>query len=409
MAPTNMPHHTKRFSRWGVMAAALISVLFPSSTSGIIHPQSVLWMCAATILMLAMTMRTHMRIQRWQGVNALGALVILALFLVFTMLSPFPYIAWGGLLPYLLLLTVLLTDVKRVNYGYGLIVTLFIINVILLILGFGTVLGNDLILNIMASYYQAYDPELYESMIVWSSKPVTVFASHSTAAFAYFALLCLNLRVANSALWVPMVRKLYLIAGIGYLCMIPFLMSNTALFLFLAAIPVTGSYFLHEMPPHYRKLSLIMLVCILFGITLLVIENLDVVEMISTVLSTEGSGFLSRYTSGGRLQGSYDFLINNYFQPIGLTYSSVISLGDNFITEYILKISIIGYGLILFMLFVWLRRNVFDQRSRIIFLLFFLLADLGYPLLPYPRAIGFLPLFVMIWNSTQPSRRVSHV
>jgi hypothetical protein len=280
----------------------------------------------------------------------------------------------------------------------------------LLFLGFGTIFHNDFVYDINQTYYKAYSEGLFESMIIWSFKPVTVFSTHSTSALVYFALLCLNLRVAGSPLLMPIFKKLFLISGIGYLCLIPFLMSNTSLLVFLAAIPVTGSYLLHEVSPHYRKLFALVFILMLIGISLLVIDNLDIVEKVSNVLSSDGSGFLGRYTAGSsRLQGTYDYLIANYFQPIGLTYSDSIALGDTFIAEYILKISILGYGLILFMFFEWLRWNVLDQRSRIKIFFFFLLADVGYPLLPYYRVIGFLPLFVIIWNNARPSGRVKHV
>jgi hypothetical protein len=397
---------TKIYAACAVTMAALISLFLPSSIDGVIYPQSTLWACFACIIILSGTLG----LKKWQLTNSSNALFIIILFLIFTIFSPFSYIAWGGLAPYLLLLTILQSDIKHIGHGKELIVILVIVNVILLFFGYGAIFNNEYIFHISENYYQAYSEGLFESMNIWSSKPVTVFATHSISAFVYFAFLCLNLRVAGSPLLPPMAKRLFFISGIGYLCLIPFLMSSTSIVVFLVAIPITSAFLFRNTSRRYKKIFIFTYTTFLAILLYLIAIEFDILAIISDTLSSQGGGFLGRYTAGnseggGRMQGTYDFLMKNYFQPIGFTFSDSIALGDTFIAEYILKISIIGYGLIYLMLFKWLQWNVLDKKSRVMIFLFFLISDIGYPLLPYYRVIGFLPFFIVLWNSVSLNAR----
>jgi hypothetical protein len=127
------------------------------------------------------------------------------------------------------------------------------------------------------------------------------------------------------------------------------------------------------------------------------VVNLYVFDILKLIIGDSvDNGILSRYASGGRLQNSYDYLINNNFIPIGFSYSPDISFGDNFIAEYIIKISIVGYIIIMYLLWTWLRRNL-TWRSAVLFFSFFLVTDLAYPLLVYSRVAAVLPFFVLLW------------
>jgi hypothetical protein len=398
------------FSACAVLMVALISFFVPSSYDGNIYPQSTIWACIGCIIIISV----RLGLRKWQLKNSICALLIILLFLIFTLFSPLSYIAWGGLVPYLLLLTVLLTDIKTIEYKEELTVALLIVNGLLLLFGYGAIFNIDYVFYISQTYYQAYSEGLFESMNVWSSKPVTVFATHSISAIVYFALFCLNIRIAGSPILKPIAKSLFLLSSFGYLFMIPFLISNTSLVMFLAAILIMGMHLFHKTSPRYRALLIAAYIAIFAIAIYFFLIELEFLSVVGEILSYQGGGFLGRYTAGnsdegGRLQGTYDFLLNNYFQPIGLTYSDSIALGDTFIAEYILKISIFGYGLLYLMLYKWLQWNVEGKRSRSAFLLFFIISDIAYPLLPYYRVIGFLPLFVILWNSTRSVNRFSHV
>jgi preprotein translocase subunit Sec61beta len=392
-----------RYRSMLIVAAGLISIFSPSSLGGVIEPKLMLLLCAFASVVLMLTFERG----RWIVPNAIAGLAVLALFALFTATSPLPDLAVGGLLPYVLLLTVLLVDVRHVDHTVWATRALLVVNAFVLFLGFGTVAGNELALHLIESYYKEFGEELFESMILWYSKPVSVFASHSIAALAYFALLCLNLRVAKSKEGVASTRALYRVSAFGYLVLIPLLTSNTAFALFVPALGLFVSHFLSSLKPVHRAcaLAVILLVAMIGAATAIGSDDLQAVSTsLVAIVSNEGGGFLGRYSYGTRLQGTYDYLAAHNFLPIGITYSTSVALGDNLIAEYILKISVVGYALILIMLWVWLRHNLPDRSSRILFFLFFLIADLGYPLLTYHRVAGFLPLFALLWSMSADSR-----
>lgn len=388
-----------------IVAAGLISIFFPSSLGGVIEPKLMLLLCAFASAALVLTFVRG----RWIVPNAIAGLAVLALFALFTATSPLPDLAAGGLLPYLLLLTVLLVDVRHVDHTSWATRALLIVNAFVLFLGFGTVAGNELALHVIESYYKEFGEELFESMIIWYSKPVSVFASHSIAALAYFSLLCLNLRIARSEEGVASARALYRVSALGYLVLIPLLTSNTAFALFVPALGLFISHFLSSLKTIHRAgaLAAILLAAMIGAAAAIDSDELQALgASLVAIVSNEGGGFLGRYSYGTRLQGTYDYLVAHNFLPIGITYSTSVALGDNLIAEYILKISVVGYALILIMLWVWLRHNLPDRRSRIMFFLFFLTADLGYPLLTYHRVAGFLPLFALLWVGVRPTATI---
>ena len=127
-------------------------------------------------------------------------------------------------------------------------------------------------------------------------------------------------------------------------------------------------------------------------------------EIVVGTLALSESGFLGRYTGGGRLQSTYEYLIENPFRPIGLTYDPRVSLGDNFIAEYIIRGSVPLYMAVLIASALFWRRNLGSRGAAAGFFLFFLACDIGYPLLPYYRTAGAIILFVIVWNYCSTSR-----
>ncbi len=393
--PSNGPLPRSSFA---VAAAAVVGTLLPTSIAGDIAPRLTIVLCALCIALVAITYTRG----RWLVHNVPLALLVLALFALFTATSPLPELAPGGLAPYALALAVMLVDTRGMVAGRAAHAGLMVINVVVLGLGVGTVLGVDALLGIVETYYKAFYDELFDSMIVWSAKPVAVYASHSIAAFAYFALLCLNLKLSR-AVSSSAYRAACLLSAAGYLVLIPLLVSNTALALALPAFVIFGWRVLDRLSPWPRAI-LIAFVGVLgfrWGLEWTGFELDELIALINAVTSEPGGGLLGRYTAGGRLQPTYDYLLAYAFLPIGLTYAPWIALGDNFIAEYVLRLSPLGYLLILYILWAWTRRNVVRNSHCVGFIVFFLLADVGYPLLTYPRVAALMPLYALLWRSAE--------
>jgi hypothetical protein len=381
-----------------VILAALLGILLPSSLGGQLQPRLGLGLCAVAVLLFINTMRAG----RWLGANGWLALAVLALFAIATATSPLPELALGGLAPYLLFLTALMVDTRGMTAHRAAVAALLVCNVVVLMLGLGTVLDLSFLQGVTESLYKDFDEELYISMIIWSAKPVSVFASHSISAFCYFALCLLNFRLSRwqQLSWAS--RLAFRVCCFAFLALLPLLVSNTALALFAPAVLWLGWQLLDRWQPWLRVVGLAAMT-LMVGVSTLAWLGMsagDVMALVSVVTSEEGSGLLGRYVPGGRLQPTYNYLMLYPFRPVGLTMSPNLALGDSFITEYVTRISVLGYAMVLLMLWRWLKHNLDEPTHRIAFFTFFLLADVGYPLLPYPRVAAALPLFVLLWRAS---------
>jgi len=375
-----------------IIASALMGFYWPTSIEGKVSVVLSLGSAVVPALFLLLSIKLN----KWQWARMPYLWLLFLIILIFTLISPFNYVAWGGAAPYILASLVLLTDfrcVREIEYfrvDKILVGVIFSVNIFILAIGFGIVVGDLSAIELIQKYYQSIGEELFEQMVVWYSKPVTIFGSHSTAAFAYFSLFALNLKMALSVKLNRVWRLFFLISAIGFLSLNLFLLSNTSVMMTVGMGVVFVLNVNKIMPAGVR----VMFIALLAFVATMFIVDMNIVQLF--VGDSKDNGFLARYNFGGRLQGTYNYLFQNYFIPIGISYTSEISLGDNFIAEYIVKTSIIGYSIILYLLWTWLRRHL-DFHSTIMFFGFFLLADFAYPLLVYSRFAAALPFYVLLW------------
>jgi hypothetical protein len=361
--------------------------------SGTVYP----WLAMSGSIASTLFLILSLNFNRWQQNRVPYLFIIIFLLLIFTITSPFTYVAWGGAPAYLLLSILFLTDFRELKnlrllkFDCFLLLTIFVINCAILVVGFGIVMNKSFAIQLIGVYYQAINNELYEQMIIWYAKPVTIFGSHSTAALAYFSLFILNFKISSSTHLSFFWRLTYLMFSLLFATLNFYLLSNTALVMSIFMLVIIVARCIAYFSIRLNIVFFILFFVVAFGI----FSELDFLGVI--LVENSGNGFLSRYTSGGRLQSTYNYLIDNYFLPIGLTYSNGLALGDNFIAEYVLKISIFGYLLLLYYMWGWLRRHL-DFSVSMGFLSFFMLADLAYPLLVYYRIAAALPFYVLVWS-----------
>lgn len=325
--------------------------------------------------------------------RGLLSLLILVLMVIFTFASPFSSVAWGGFIPYVFILAILLTSFKADADEYDqsfdllLIGILVLINIFIFVIGFGTVLNFQQVIDLQSSFYQSIGDELFEHMVIWYSKPVTVFGSHSTAAFMYLIFFVVNLKLIQV---IGVNKKLKILIAffcVQYFALNLFLISNSS---YVVAILMMAAVLFSARSSVRIGLSLLILIlAFMLGVN-------ETVQIDFEIVRSDGNGLYARYSQGGRLQGTYNYLMESYFRPIGFTYDSSINLGDNFIAEYIVKISIVGYILLLFLLWSWLRLHL-SLKDSIVVLMFILMTDLAYPMLVYDRFAKLLPFFVLLW------------
>lgn len=375
------------------MASALFGFYFPTSIAGVIStPLSLGAFIGPALILLCL-----IKPSKWQWRRVPYLLFFFAFLLIFTIVSPFNYVSWGGLAPYILISVVFLVDFKSEAWGGGLFVDRLLlwivvsVNIFIFVLGFGILVEDAYLLEFLGNNYQAISNSLFEQMVFWGLKPVTIFGSHSTAAFAYFSLFILSLKIIFVIGLSKVYKLFFLLSSFGFFVLNYLLFSNASVFVSILML-MTVIVVLNRIIHGPEKIIFYFLVIVGFLIS---VYYFDLSQLIFG--DSRDNGILARYGSGGRLQGTYDYLLDNYFMPIGLSYSLDIALGDNFIAEYIIKSSVVGYILLLLLLWTWLRRHLI-YRTAIMFFLFFLITDFAYPLLVYSRVAATLPFFVLVWS-----------
>lgn len=385
-------------SVWLLVISGYIAFFFPSSINGQIEP-SLQYIQASIIAILIFS---YSIANRFIKSNLALTCVFLILAMLFTLLSPFDYIAAGGLAPYLLMIAALTLKINETNVGPKVvIVNIALINGLILSIGFGIVVGNDFLIGLVERFYKAYDDNLFESMIIWYSKPVTVFATHSVAAIAYFCLFYLSHIISSSNQTPKFMRVYFNINKLLYILLLLLLTSSASLILFVLSIVIIIS---SAMVGCSGLINYLFGLVAIFVVGLLIYSfseafGVSLVDLTSQIFSYDAGGFLGRYAIGGRLQPTYDYILTNPFRPIGFTYGNDLSLGDNFIAEYIVKFSLVGYLVILAMLYLWVRQNF--RKVALIAMTFIIATDLAYPLLTTVRLVGFMPLFFVAWLRTK--------
>lgn len=328
--------------------------------------------------------------------------LLIGFLLIFTMLSPLNGYALGAVIPYLGIVCLLSTDFRRWRVGPTAIRIFALAAACLLILGWGTVLGYEGIIDFQSAHYQQFNDEIFEQMVGWYAKPVTVYATHSLSAFAYFALSVTFFRMAHFERRFR-IRALWLSYGLGFALLIPYLMSNSAIALTLLLIGA-GLFYLFKARRWIVLAALILAalsVAVVYADAIIGIANS--LFRLQDILSSHDNGFAGRYSSGSRLEPTYTYLIENAGWPIGLSFDPRIAFGDNFIGEYVLRLTPVGYLGVLFMLYKFLRTNLPGKLLPRLFFAFFLIGDVSFPLLTSLRFMFMIPAVVLIWRNTAPA------
>ncbi|MET3130529.1 hypothetical protein AAKU55_000786 [Oxalobacteraceae bacterium GrIS 1.11] len=399
MAPPFLqsPPAKTSFSALLVLLIGMAAFYAPASING--EPQPTLLPLYSTILSLILL--TCLALGRTLWNNVLMAGTLLAMLGIFTLLSPMENFAFGAIFPYVSICCVLSRDLR------GLALerpkqALLLLCLPILILGWSTIIGIEAVVALQEKWYQ-FNTELFERMISWFAKPVTVFGTHSVAAFAYFALCLLFLRMATLATSKTNRGFAYTLF-FGFAFLMPWLLSVSSFLLFSLLLCI---FMLRVVKALDWRLNVMLGLLLLFYAIYLAssgfFQENEMMKSAWDALNDKGNGFSGRVGSESRLEPTYTYLWRNYFQPLGISYDGIVEFGDNFIAEYVMRTSIFGYALIMAMLFNFLRTNLGSMRECLFFFIFFLCADIGYPLLSAYRILFVLPLYVVLWNSVRPA------
>jgi hypothetical protein len=367
----------------------LIGLYFPTSFRETISTGLYL-ACAATmsLILLLLLLRRRGILRGFSIVNAAAINVILVVCTLFSPLTEFAYGGWVPIFLFSVLFCLALGDIGLTTATRRLFDIANIVNIICAALLLLRVPG--LTQFFLDNYAFAYD-NLLPYMLA-EGKPVLTFGSHSLAGFFFYLLFYLTFQT-----FVVTHSKLNLVFAVGYLALLTFLYSFTALvFAVVASAQLVGHF-------QWRK-SLVagLLATALLAVAAVVVPRLDAVDNLKEdlieVMNREDNGLLGRYSSYGGLSANLAYIAEHPFQPIGMGYSSQLWYADSGPVGYLLKGSFpllcaVYTGALLFFY-----QNLKSRRRAIFLFVVFLGFEVGYSNLEYIRTQCFLPFMVVYLN-----------
>ena len=380
-------------SEGAVYALVATSLFFPTSWDGQIYQGLVVACFGAQIAFLCV-------IALRRGIDVLGLSLLaatLGLLFAFTLFSRREEYALGAALQYgapLLLFASRIPPGMAMHRGAARFVAFFgAVNFILLIYGFAIASDVHSANLLTRSIYSAFYDQLYEHMVAWFHKPVTVFATHSIAAFAAFVLF-----LANLFLYRGRGDAVFLLFGLSQLVILVLLKSVSAigfLGLSLVVLAVLQRGLL-------RALGFTLIVCA-FAVAFWYRQLL--IDAWTILASTEG-GFIGRYSEGAPLGRTIHYILQHPLAPIGLEFNRDVFYGDSGIIEYLVRGSVPLLLIMYASLWLFLRRFIDRVGVRLGVFSAIVLFETGYTILTYYRTTGLLVLLCLAYVASRPRLRL---
>jgi hypothetical protein len=384
--------HRKQFI---VYALLLMGFFFPISQQGALLQSRYFMMYFLTMIAYSFFIKITPR-------NLIFFLTVNVSLMVFTVAASFWFKEYSfGIYPNFFLLSLLFlldyTNLGRFRHIYRvqLIVTWLII-----ILGVGIIIGNATISNFLIYNYSSSFEDLLPIMLA-ARKPVATFGTHSVASFILFFLFFLNIRTYQIKGKIG-----YLITSIVILLLLIFIRSNTALgYSAIAFIILFGTFI-------KKKSSLLMVSGIVVAIFLYVsVIDPTILDVfyeydILSILTSKDNGLAGRYSGTSVLAPTIDYIKHNPLVPLGLAYSDKLYYTDSGIILYILRGSIILASAIYLGFYSFLKNNLLNKRNTIYVFFFFMIFEIGYPILIDPRVLCFIPFLLVYLNHLSTEENV---
>lgn len=380
---------TSRFNRkhYLIYALLFIGFFFPISQQGI-------QLASRFFMMFFLIFVLYLPFIRITSRNLIFFLTIHISLIVFTIAASFWFKEYSfGIYPNFFLLSLLfllnydeLGQFRHI-YNVQLIATWLII-----ILGVGIIIGNTTISNFLIYNYSFAYEDLLPNMLA-ARKPVATFGTHSVASFFIFFLFFLNIKTYQVK-----GKMVYLITSIIMLLLLIFIRSNTALgYSGIAFFILAGTFI--------KKKSSLLLV---FGIVVTIFFYISVIDPtiidvfyeydVLSILTSKDNGLAGRYSGTSVLAPTIDYIKNNPFVPVGLTYSDKLYYTDSGVILYFLRGSIFLASAIYLGFYSFLNSNLLRKKDVYYVFFFFMIFEIGYPTLIEPRVLCFIPFVVVYLN-----------
>lgn len=258
----------------------------------------------------------------------------------------------------------------------------YIASLIIVLAGFGMLLGNSLVWNFFATHYVNHYSYVYEEFEMLR-KPVTFFAANSITCPIYFFMFFI---------WELCESKTNKIISIffrvSFIILILGCFNNSAI-LFLGLITL---YYLTNSTEKLNSKTLFIRIAIVVIVMAFLMINISKIE---GILFSQANGILGRYSSSGAgtLRETVQYILDLNL-PIGCMLVHNLYITDSGFVVYILRGSLLFAIIIYYLLKTSMDYSMPNQFVSRFMFISILLAEIGYPILIAQR---FMPLLLFFF------------
>ncbi len=392
--------NTTRLHQVPILLSGLLlaGLYFPSSLGG--HYSMMLWGVFFLLLVCAL-LRLVLRQGGLAGYfQCANSMILLAILLASTIISPFPEYRWGGLVGFAALSLLYVTRLRDITGSRLLQAAFLVANLMNVSAGIAVIVGNDWIRNALINHYSAFYPGLLQAMMD-GHKPVLSFGSHSTGAFFTYFFFFLSFETYK------LTRKsLDLWFSICYAGFCLAMQSFTGISLFFVVVSQFGWFF------GKRNLKATITVTVLAAVSACLFvyhylprpeERNSAIQLVTMALSSESNGFLGRFSGTGNLRATIEYFVDRPFAPVGVGYRSDLFFGDSGVIECFLRGSVFLVVAVYMGFYKFLKHNLLSQRDLIMLFVATLAFEMGFSSLTYIRSLYLLPVFIVYLNDLRRS------
>ena len=395
-----VPMRPTRLKEIVVSGLVLFALYFPTSIGGVISqtlsvvPFVVL--CSVFLFLLLQRRGLGPRLL------VLNSLLSMLLLMFSTLMSPFTEYSWGAVVVYLSLVLLYCVNLKDVPLARVMEFLFIAVNLVNIALAVGIVLNVSLVDQFIKENYSAFFPQLVEFMIDWYNKPIITFGSHSVAGFFFYLFFYLNYKA-----YVMKKSRWHLFLAITYVGLEVFVQSSTAfVFTALAVMQLLRLFLLRN-----RQAVPLVTLGILAFLILIFLKDVNIPNIAAALtkaaIGDEEGGLLARYSSGGILAGTINYILGHPLSPIGFSYSEELFYGDSGFVVYLLRGSLPLLLTVYGGLFIFLKANLKSKTTALFSFLVIIAFEIGFTPLLYFRFLGFLPFMIVYLNGLALAKPVS--
>lgn len=332
---------------------------------------------------------------RAKGDMLVIAVLIVLLPVLFTPFSILPVPVYGILATFLIFALLISTRFDNLQSSKLVDRTFLFLNWANIFLSVGILFHLVIVQAIFTSMYSSAFPELVP-MMMEMGKPVLTYSTHSLAAFVHYLFFWVNFctyRVTG--------KPINLFFALMYTVFLFSLLSVSGVFFFCAACAQLAWMFLRG--NLFKAVLCCTLIVLVFSglVGFLASQgyfSAGVTSEFQGIISAQGNGFLGRYSYAGSLLPVLSYLEEHPFRPTGLMSDEDMLLVDSGPLGYYVRGSILLVVLMYSGYFLFLKRNLRDQKQAYFLFAVTICFEVGFSALTSFRAICLFPLIVVYLN-----------